>query len=194
MTKRKMIIIILLLITIAMNTPPICSIETSPEIFVYDGTLYNNVPYVQPDEGLLDIDEAIKKAQLASIKKYYKKEESKKTAKEILGEKEYEILAKLLYAEAGICTEKGQIYTCSAILNLSKIRNSSIWDMAHDINTMAVAPYVDTIIPTNMQYEVIEYVVCGGGKVPEICYWRTKHYHSFGTPVCEIDGHFFSKR
>lgn len=121
------------------------------------------------------------------------KNQKELTAIEILGEEEYHILAKLLYAEAGGMTWEGQVYTCSAALNLSNYSNRSIWNMAHDINTMSVAPYVDNVIPNVTQYEVIEYVVCDGGRVPEICYWRTGEYHSFGTPVCCVDGHYFSK-
>ena len=112
---------------------------------------------------------------------------------DILGEEEYYILAKLLYAEAGGMGWEGQVYTCSAILNLKDYSGRTIWNMAHDVNTMAVALYVDYECPMDTQYDVIEYVVCGGGKIEEICYFRTYYYHSFGTPVCSIENVYFSK-
>ena len=112
---------------------------------------------------------------------------------DILGEEEYYILAKLLYAEAGSMGWEGQVYTCSAILNLRDYSERTIWNMAHDINTMAVAPYVDYECPMDTQYDVIEYVVCDGGRIEEICYFRTSYYHSFGTPVCSIENVYFSK-
>ena len=115
------------------------------------------------------------------------------TAIDILGEEEYYILAKLLYAEAGSMSWEGQVYVCSATLNLGDLLDRSIWSMAHDVNVMAVAPYVDYKYPMDMQYDVIEYVVCGGGRVEEICYFRTSYYHSFGTPVCSIENVYFSK-
>lgn len=114
------------------------------------------------------------------------------SAIEILGEDEYYILAKLLYCEAGGMTLEGQIYTCSATLNLRDYRETTIWDLAHDVNTMAVAPWVDYAEPNETQYEVIEAVVSGDSRVPDICYWQCGWYHSFGTPVIEVDGHYFS--
>jgi hypothetical protein len=109
-----------------------------------------------------------------------------------VAEDELEILAKLLYCEAGSMGWEGQVYVCSAILNLSDRSGRSIWNMAHDINTFAVAPWVDTRTATSTQYEVINYVL-NGGRIKEICYFREDYYHSFGTPVCQIENICFSK-
>lgn len=105
---------------------------------------------------------------------------------------EEDILAKLLKAEAGNCSWDGQVYTCSAILNYCERNNVSIWDAAHNIDSFDVAPFVDNVTPDAVQYEVI-YFVLNGGKIPDICWFRTIRYHSFGTPVCEVDDHYFSK-
>lgn len=104
---------------------------------------------------------------------------------------ETEILAKLLYSEAGICSWEGQVYVCSVILNLHDQTGRSVWDLAHDYNTFAVAGIVDDATPTQMQYDVIDYVL-NGGRIPEINAFRNDYYHDFGTPVCEIDGVYFS--
>lgn len=103
-----------------------------------------------------------------------------------------EFLAKLLFAEAAISSRLGQIYTCSAILNFCDKENISLWKAGHDVGCFAVAPYVDEMEPTEEIYEVIEYVL-NGGRIVDICYFRTKRYHSFGSPICQVDGHYFSK-
>ena len=105
---------------------------------------------------------------------------------------EEEILAKLLWCEARNQSWEGQVYTCSAILNYCERNNTSIWDAAHNINSFEPAPYVDDAEPTVMQYEVIYYVL-NGGRIPDICWFRTGHYHDFGTPVAKVGDHYFSK-
>ena len=105
---------------------------------------------------------------------------------------EEEILAKLLWCEARNQSWEGQVYTCSAILNYCERNNTSIWDAAHNINAFEPAPFVDDAKPTAMQYEVIYYVL-NGGRIPDICWFRTGHYHDFGTPVAKVGDHYFSK-
>ena len=105
---------------------------------------------------------------------------------------EEEILAKLLWCEARNQSWEGQVYTCSAILNYCERNNTSIWDAAHNINSFEPAPYVDDAKPTAMQYEVIYYVL-NGGRIPDICWFRTGQYHDFGTPVAKVGDHYFSK-
>ena len=109
-----------------------------------------------------------------------------------LPDSEYQILAKLLFREAGASSWDGMVYTCSAILNLSDYSGRTIMEMAHDKSTFSVAPVVDSANPTERVYQVIDYVL-QGHRVPDICYFRTNHYHSFGVPVCEVGGHYFSR-
>ena len=103
-----------------------------------------------------------------------------------------EFLAKLLYAEAGTMDWWGQVYTCSAILNLCDTEHRDLWAAGHNKNCFAVAPYVDSVEPTEETYEVIDYVL-GGGRIADIRYFRTGYYHTFGTPVCQVGAHYFSK-
>lgn len=112
------------------------------------------------------------------------------------GGEEFDIdfLAKLLFCEAGGMNWEGQVYTCSAILNFCDVEKRSLWDAGHDINCFEPAPYVDKATPTAVQYEVIDWVL-SGGRIEKISYFRSGgKYHDFGTPVCEVDGHYFSKR
>jgi hypothetical protein len=113
-------------------------------------------------------------------------------ATEEMDAEEKDFLAKLLYCEAGGEGWECQVYTCSAILNLSDYSDRTIWDMGHDYNTFSVAYIVDDAVPSQTQYDVIDYVL-DGGRIPEICFFRTKHYHNFGTPVCQVGAHYFSK-
>ena len=117
-------------------------------------------------------------------------EEELKT--KIIHFKEEDILAKLLYCEARNKSWEVQVYTCSAILNFCDRNNVSIWDAAHNQNYFEPAPFVDDAEPTSVQYEVIYYVL-NGGRIPEICWFRTDYYHDFGTPVCKVGDHYFSK-
>lgn len=102
-----------------------------------------------------------------------------------------EFLAKLLYCEARGSNWEGQVFTCSAILNYCDEYDRSLWAVGHDAKAFSVAPWVDGARPNEMQYEVIDYVL-SGGRIESICYFRTKYYHNFGVPVCEVDGHYFS--
>ena len=111
---------------------------------------------------------------------------------EKLSESEYKILAKLLFCEAGAASRDGLIYTCSAILNLRDYTGRTIMEMAHDKATFSVAPIVDSAKPTERVYEAIDYVL-QGHRVPDICFFRTNHYHNFGVAVCEVGGHYFSR-
>ena len=112
---------------------------------------------------------------------------------ELAGGEEFDIdfLAKLLYCEAGATSWECQVYTCSAILNLCDLQGKSLWALGHNQNVFSVAPWVDSAKPTQVCYEVIDYVL-NGGRVENICYFRTGNYHTFGTPVCKAGNHYFS--
>lgn len=107
-------------------------------------------------------------------------------------DKEILLLAKLLYCEARGMSDKGQIYVCSAILNMMDYTGRSLEDLAHDRSVYSVANIVDSVQPLPKQFEIIDRVR-SGERIKDIVYFRTKHYHGFGTPVCEVDGVYFSK-
>lgn len=107
------------------------------------------------------------------------------------GDIDRDFLAKMVYSEAGGEDWWCQVYTCSAILNHCEVSNMTLWECGHDGNHFAVAPYVDRIVPSEMSYEVVDYVL-SGGRIEGICYFRTKRYHGFGEPMCKIGAHYFS--
>lgn len=102
-----------------------------------------------------------------------------------------ELLAKLLHEEAGSMGWTGQVYVCSAILNFCDIECVSLWRAGHNSNMFSVASYVDYAKPDQMQYDVIDYVI-NGGRVYGVTYFRTRHYHNFGTPTCRVENVYFS--
>lgn len=111
---------------------------------------------------------------------------------EICGEGiDRDFLAKMVFAEAGGEDWWCQVYTCSAILNHCEVSNMTLWKCGHNGNHFSVASYVDGITPTEMSYEVVDYVL-NGGRIEGICYFRTKRYHSFGEPMCKVGAHYFS--
>ncbi len=111
---------------------------------------------------------------------------------EICGENiDRDFLAKMVFAESGGEDWWCQVYTCSAILNHCEVSNMTLWKCGHNANHFAVAPYVDNVTPSDMSYEVVDYVL-SGGRIENICYFRTKRYHSFGEPVCRVGAHYFS--
>ena len=102
-----------------------------------------------------------------------------------------EFLAKLLHEEAGSMGWTGQVYVCSAILNFCDVECVSLWRAGHNSNMFSVASYVDYARPDQMQYDVIDYVI-NGGRIYGVTYFRTRHYHNFGTPTCRVENVYFS--
>ena len=110
----------------------------------------------------------------------------------VMGEEvDRDFLAKMVFAEAGGEDWWCQVYTCSAILNHCEANGMTLSRAGHNANHFSVAPYVDRVTPTDMSYEVVDYVL-SGGRIESICYFRTRWYHGFGTPICQVGAHYFS--
>lgn len=105
------------------------------------------------------------------------------------------LLAKLLCCEAGGNTSwQMQVWTLSAILNNLDIEKISLDVAAHDATRYSVANWVDDAKPTSLNYRAIEYVL-NGHRIADICYFRTRYYHPFGVPYCDVEGqHYFSTK
>ena len=115
-----------------------------------------------------------------------------KVTVEICGENiDRDFLAKMVFAESGGENWWCQVYTCSAILNHCEVSNMTLWQCGHNGNHFSVAPYIDRVTPTDMSYEVVDYVL-NGGRIEDICYFKTGGYHRFGEPMCKVGAHYFS--
>jgi hypothetical protein len=87
-----------------------------------------------------------------------------------------------------------QVWTLSAILNNLDIEKISLDVAAHDAARYSVANWVDDAKPTSLNYRAIEYVL-NGHRIADICYFRTRYYHPFGVPYCDVEGqHYFSTK
>lgn len=104
---------------------------------------------------------------------------------------EIDFFAKLLYCEAGSMGHEGQFWTASAILNLSELKQMSIWDMGHIENIFSVAPWVDNATPTQQQYDII-YEVLNNGWIADVSYFRTDEPHTFGKFMIQIENVCFN--
>ena len=108
-----------------------------------------------------------------------------------LSEVEYTWIAQMLYCEhRGACWE-GQVLTCSAIINYCNL-NGGYEKCLFDSSCFSPADFFDTVVPNQMQFDVLDYVI-NGGIIDNVIYFRADHYHDFGTPVCSCDNHYFSK-
>ncbi|MGN1131274.1 MAG: Ig-like domain-containing protein [Ruminococcus sp.] len=108
---------------------------------------------------------------------------------------EKDLLMRSLYREAGSTGFWCQVYVCSATLNLWKSEYSylSLGEMLTNYNIYETAYTLSSVTSQEKSYvkEATDYVL-NGGRVPNVKYFRTDYYHSFGTPVTSIENVYFS--
>lgn len=102
-----------------------------------------------------------------------------------------ELLAKMLYCEAGGEGWDCQVATCSAIINFIENYGGD-FSVLDNANKFSPAPYYRYKTPTKTNYQVLDYVL-SGHLIANIKYFRIHYYHSFGTPMFAIDNVYFSK-
>lgn len=106
-------------------------------------------------------------------------------------EEQKELLAKMLFCEAGGEGWDCQVATCSAIINFIENYGGS-FSVLDNVNKFEPAPYYRYKTPTEMNYQVLDYVL-SGHLIANIKYFRIDYYHNFGTPMFEVDNVYFSK-
>ena len=108
---------------------------------------------------------------------------------------EKDLLMRSLYREAGSTGFWCQVYVCSATLNLwkSEFSHLTLEGMLTNYNIYETAYTLSSVTSQEKAYvkDATEYVL-NGGKIPDIKYFRTDYYHSFGTPVTSIENVYFS--
>lgn len=102
-----------------------------------------------------------------------------------------ELIAKMLYCEAGGEGWDCQLATCSAIINFIEHYGGN-FAVLDNSNKFDPAPYYRYKTPTKMNWQVVDYVL-SGHLIANIKYFRINHYHYFGTPMFAIDNVYFSK-
>ncbi len=113
---------------------------------------------------------------------------------------EKDVLLRSLYKEAGGTGFECKVYVCSATLNLWQ-QSYSDWSLSrllHKKDQFETADRIDSV--TESQKKSVEEAadfVLNGGRVKDIKYFRTNHYHNDWvvnpTPVCHVDNVYFSK-
>ena len=120
---------------------------------------------------------------------------SESNSKRVISEAEFEYIVKTVWAESGNQDELGQRYVTDCIINRKKkYKCKNYYDVIQAKN--AFATYSNGMIeraePTELTYKVVKEELEYQTNT-EILYFRTKHYHKFGTPCFKHGAHYFSK-
>lgn len=110
---------------------------------------------------------------------------------------EIDMLARLVYLEAG-----GESYECmkgvtSAILNRMTSTGMSLHDVIYEPGQFSPACYIESTCYTDTVYSAVIDVVENGPSLPEyVTFFRANHYHDFGNnivvPYTFINNTYFS--
>ena len=121
------------------------------------------------------------------------KSESK--PKRAISEAEFEYIVKTVWAESGNQDELGQRYVTDCIINQKKkYKRKNYYDVIQAKNAFATYSkgMIERAEPTELTYKVVKEELEYQTNT-EILYFRTKHYHTFGTPCFKHGAHYFSK-
>lgn len=105
-------------------------------------------------------------------------------------------MAQCVMAEAGNQCDTGVRLVVDCILN--RLDNDTFPDNIYDIINQAGQfevvenGSINTIVPTQRIYDII-WEELENRYNSEVLYFRTLHYHTFGTPLFKVQDHYFSK-
>lgn len=117
------------------------------------------------------------------------------TPEVILNEDEFEYVARCVFAEAGNQDYLGQVYVVDCILNRYDTGSYKTYtDVINAPGQFSVVSNgsIKKIKPSETTYKALEDELVKRTNY-EIKYFRTKHYHNFGTPCFQHGDHYFSK-
>lgn len=169
----------------------------------FDNCIHNNKPVCTYEEPLLwqlstqaFVDYATKEKPISEVKIQPIKEETIEEQKCKLSDFEIEYLAKCTMAEAGNQDEVGKRLVIDCILNRLNDENfpNSIVDIINYPGQFEVVSNgsINVIVPTPDIYTLIEEELISPYNT-EVLYFRTSHFHNFGTPLFQWGAHYFSK-
>lgn len=101
-----------------------------------------------------------------------------------------DLLAKVIYLEAGECSEYCQWLVGSTAMNLAD-EYGSLSAVAYNYNIFNVAYDIDSCQPSELSYSVAERIL-SGDRDYNVRAFRDGSYHTFGTPYDCVDGVYFS--
>lgn len=106
-----------------------------------------------------------------------------------------EYLAACVEAEAGNQSDLGKRLVCDVILNRYDDGDyTCLEEVINESGEFSVVSdgRISTVKPTQKTYElVVEEILCKTNE--EVLYFRTEHYHDFGTPLFVEGDHYFSR-
>ena len=100
------------------------------------------------------------------------------------------LLAKVIYEEAGNCSEYCQWLVGSTAMNLADI-HGSLSAVAYNVNIFNVAYELDSSVPSQLSLDVAKRIL-SGDRDYNVKAFRMWYYHNFGTPYTNVDGVYFS--
>ena len=106
-----------------------------------------------------------------------------------------EYLAMCVEAEAGNQSELGKRLVCDTVLNrFDSGKYETLYDVINEENQYSVVSdgRIFEVIPAESTYRVVAEELENRTNT-EVLYFRTKHYHEFGTPLFVEGAHYFSK-
>lgn len=108
---------------------------------------------------------------------------------------EYDLLVRTVYAEGYTLGKEGMQYICDVIINRAEQNDMSITDAIYQrgVFTVVTTGAIWNQDPLPLAYEAVDAELTGPRLDTEILYFRTKHYHSFGTPCFHYKNVYFSK-
>ena len=169
----------------------------------FDNCIHNNKPVCTYEEPLLwqlstqaFVDYTTKEKPISEVNIQPIKEEKIEEQKCKLLDFEIEYLAKCTMAEAGNQDEVGKRLVIDCILNRLNDENfpNSIVDIINYPGQFEVVSNgsINVIVPTPDIYTLIEEELISPYNT-EVLYFRTSHFHTFGTPLFQWGAHYFSK-
>lgn len=106
-----------------------------------------------------------------------------------------EYLACCVEAEAGNQSELGKRLVCDTVLNrFDSGKYETLYDVINEDNQYSVVGdgRIFEVIPAEDTYRIVAEEIENRTNT-EVLYFRTKQYHTFGTPLFKEDNHYFSK-
>lgn len=101
-----------------------------------------------------------------------------------------DLLARVIWQEAGTCSEYCQWLVGSAALNLADSKGG-LEAVVFDYNTFNVAYSLYDSTPSDLSYSVASRLFSGDRDYLVMAF-RTDYYHDFGTPYISVDNVYFS--
>ena len=113
----------------------------------------------------------------------------------ILDPEEYDLLVRTVYAESYTMGKLGMQYICDVIINRAEQNDMTITEAIYQkgVFTVVTTGAIWRQDPLPLAYQAVDAELAGPRLDTEILYFRTKHYHSFGTPCFHYKNVYFSK-